>query len=380
MIVIGAGFTGLQAAIQLKRERGQLEVLVVDRAAIPRGASTRNAGFACFGAPTELLADIEAYGEETVSHTVQQRFRGIQQLADRYGRRSIDWYQHGGYEIIDESTTQNRVRDALADLNRLLAPITGHGITWREIDAKGWPEGTMVLHNPMEGQLHPGKLVQVLLKEAHDLGVGFLMGTEVRQVKENDAGVEITIAGYGSIEARATLVTVNAFARELLPEKLASLICPVRNQVLLSQPGKLPIAPGCYHYQEGYVYFRNVGLDRLLIGGARHVAQTSAEGTTFGNNPVPVEFLLTKLRQWFPYRQWELEDFPYRWSGIIAQGEGKAPLLEFARPRVLVAGRLAGMGVALSGELARRAAGELMTLLHPRPRPVSTTKPPKEAK
>lgn len=56
--VIGAGITGLNAAIRLKQLDPALDVLVLERGALPEGASTRNAGFACFGSPSELLADL----------------------------------------------------------------------------------------------------------------------------------------------------------------------------------------------------------------------------------------------------------------------------------------------------------------------------------
>lgn len=358
VLIVGAGLTGLQAALALKREAPTLEVLVVERAPLPRGASTRNAGFACFGGPTELLADLDAYGERAVVETVKKRYAGIQALARNFAGRDIDWQQLGGYELVDEAEKIAMVQDRLRGLNRLLREVTGLEETWSvQQDVGPFVGNPLLLQNLLEAQLHPGKLVRLLLREAQTLGVRFLFGTKVEKIVNGTAH----LSELGILRPRQILITVNAFARALLPEDFPEDIRPVRNQVLLSRllPGFT--LEGCYHYHEGYVYFRNVGPRRLLIGGARHLTGADSETDQFGDNPVPVAFLLEKLRQWLPQHEWLPEDFTHRWSGIIAQGKGKTPILRYASENVLVAARLAGMGVALSADLATRAAAKLLT-------------------
>ena len=354
--VIGGGLTGLQAALALKRTNPKLDVALLERAPIPRGASTRNAGFACFGGPTELLADLAAYGPESVVATVRERYAGVQALATNFAHRDIDWHRYGGYELIDEPATANMVRTKLPELNALLAPITGQPKTWRIVAES--PH--LLLHNELEGQLHPGKLVSLLLDDCRRAGVRLLFGCPVETIAEPVNGtVRVAGAGWGSLTAGRILLTVNAFASALLPEDFPEEIRPVRNQVLLSRPlDRLPVR-GCYHYHEGYVYFRNVGEDRLLVGGGRHLAGVQSETDRFGDNPQVAAYLIGKLNRWFPDRRWRPEDFPQRWSGIIAQGDGKSPVLRLVNERTLVAGRLAGMGVALSAALAERAARRL---------------------
>jgi glycine/D-amino acid oxidase-like deaminating enzyme len=358
--IIGAGLTGLQAALELKRRQPDLDVLVIERAAIPRGASTRNAGFACFGGPTELLADLDAYGPESMVDTVRKRFAGIKALEKNFAHRDIDWVKNGGYEVIDDADTITHVRNRLPELNALLRQVTELKETWL-VDEGAWGTSNLLLHNPLEAQLHPGKLVTLLLHDCPQAGIRFLFGSEVESIEGGAAGaVEIKGAGWGTLHAGQALVTVNAFAQQLLPEDFPESIRPVRNQILLSNPLPDFKLRGCYHYHEGYVYFRNVGDDRLLIGGARHLAGAASETDVFGPNGVPEAYLLEKLNEWFPERAWVDADFPTRWSGIIAQGDGKTPVLRYAAENVLVAGRLAGMGVALSADLGRRAAEKLL--------------------
>ena len=56
-LIVGAGLTGLQTAINLKEKEPKANVVVIDRFAWSLGASTRNAGFACFANVSEIIDD-----------------------------------------------------------------------------------------------------------------------------------------------------------------------------------------------------------------------------------------------------------------------------------------------------------------------------------
>jgi cation diffusion facilitator CzcD-associated flavoprotein CzcO len=56
--IIGAGIVGLSTAIFLKEKFPRSKILILERGYLPSGASTKNAGFACFGSPTELYDDL----------------------------------------------------------------------------------------------------------------------------------------------------------------------------------------------------------------------------------------------------------------------------------------------------------------------------------
>lgn len=117
---------------------------------------------------------------------------------------------------------------------------------------------------------------------------------------------------------------------------------------------------GCYHYHEGYVYLRRLADDRLLVGGGRHRAGSASETDRFGNNPAVTAYLLDKVNDWFDLALTPA-DTDYRWSGILAQGTAKEPFLRRLNDTTVVAARLAGMGVALSADLGRRAADLLIS-------------------
>ena len=84
VIIIGAGFTGLWSAISIKEKFPEKSVLVVERSSVPIGASTRNAGFACFGSFTEIIADGEKMGWEKTLDLVKMRFDGLKKIQEYF--------------------------------------------------------------------------------------------------------------------------------------------------------------------------------------------------------------------------------------------------------------------------------------------------------
>ena len=84
IIIIGAGLCGLWYAHDLKLRNPGLKMLILDRGIIPSGASTRNAGFACFGSPTELLYDEEVMGAERMWQIAEMRYKGIQKIKQHF--------------------------------------------------------------------------------------------------------------------------------------------------------------------------------------------------------------------------------------------------------------------------------------------------------
>jgi gamma-glutamylputrescine oxidase len=64
VVIVGAGLMGLWTALTLHQKMPTLGITILEKNTTPLGASTRNAGFACFGSPTELLSDASIYGRK----------------------------------------------------------------------------------------------------------------------------------------------------------------------------------------------------------------------------------------------------------------------------------------------------------------------------
>ena len=59
VLVVGAGIAGLSTAIELKNKNIDLEIAVLERSWLSDGASSKNAGFACFGSISEFVDDMK---------------------------------------------------------------------------------------------------------------------------------------------------------------------------------------------------------------------------------------------------------------------------------------------------------------------------------
>lgn len=79
-IIIGAGIVGYSTALYLKSFEPNARILILEKGVLPSGASSKNAGFACFGSATELYTDIKNYGKDEVWKTVEKRWKGLQNL------------------------------------------------------------------------------------------------------------------------------------------------------------------------------------------------------------------------------------------------------------------------------------------------------------
>ena len=124
LAVIGSGIVGLNAAITFKKLNPSAHVIVLERGWLPWGASTKNAGFACFGSPTELLSDFESMQEKNVLDTVVMRLAGLKKLRTRLGDKNIGFIPCGGHEVFEAKVNYESCADQLTWLNQQLKSFT----------------------------------------------------------------------------------------------------------------------------------------------------------------------------------------------------------------------------------------------------------------
>jgi glycine/D-amino acid oxidase-like deaminating enzyme len=356
--IIGSGIVGVSAALRWKELNKKLKVLVVERGILPLGASTRNAGFACFGSISELLDDLQQHSEAEVFGLLEKRWCGLQKLRARVGNKTLDYHTWGGYEIFtnQENDLFKAASAQIPFFNDKLSTIIGQKNVFsiqKNSTKFGFQNAQHLICNRAEGQLDTGKMMSALIGLAMQKGIRFLNATEVVALEENNSEVVLHTQHGFSIKAQQTLIVNNAFARQLLPE---IDVFPARNQVLITAPIKnLPIK-GCFHYDKGYVYFRNVG-HRLLLGGGRNQDFFGEQTANLGTTPHIQQYLLGLLQNVIlPHQKITIDSW---WSGIIGVGAQKQPIIRRMSPRVGVAVRCGGMGVAM-GSLTGEEASDLM--------------------
>ncbi len=360
-VVVGSGITGVSVAIELKDRFPDARVLVLERGMLPTGATTRNAGFACMGSASEILADLATASEEEVVALFVRRKNGLALLRERLNDVALGYRADGGYELIAKKDLA--VMDKLDGLNRLLRPHLDQDAfrpASNAIAQFGFAQDHVaaMIENTCEGSIDSGKAMRSLIELAASKGVEIKTGAELLRFDEEEQGVVLSINSPFRNEiillyCKTVTICTNAFAAQLLP---GEDVVPGRGQVLITHPIPGLRFKGIFHYDAGYYYFRELD-GRVLLGGGRNLDFDGERTTHIALSDLIQHDLETKLREMIlPGQDFSID---MRWSGIMAFGETKAPIIKAFSDRVYGAFRMGGMGVAL-GSLAAR---EVVALL-----------------
>nr|WP_315215827.1 FAD-dependent oxidoreductase [uncultured Flavobacterium sp.] len=352
--IVGSGIVGLHAALRLREKFPDSKILVLEKGMLPQGASTKNAGFACFGSLSEIIDDLKNHSEEDVFRLVQKRWQGLQLLRKRLGDAAIDFKPFGGYELFlkDDESTYDECLARLPFINEILKPLFKTDVFAKEVDRfefKGIHE--YLVFNPFEAQIDTGNMMQALLKQAVSENILILNQQTVTSYFESEKGVEVALGNF-SFTSKKLLFATNGFANSLTN----GAVKPARAQVLITEPITNLDIKGTFHLDKGYYYFRNID-DRILLGGGRNLDFETETTTAFGQT----EIIQNKLEQLLkevilPNRKVEIA---HRWSGIMGIGTSKNPIVSQFSENVYCGVRLGGMGVAI-GSLIGTELAELV--------------------
>ncbi|NNC44442.1 MAG: FAD-binding oxidoreductase [Winogradskyella sp.] len=344
--VIGSGIVGLNCAIALKQQYPKANVLILEKGTLPEGASTKNAGFACFGSLSELIEDLNHHTEEEVLDLVKQRIDGLQLLRKSLGDKHIDFFQHGGYELFLKSDEQlyELSRSKEEKINKLLHPIFKDAVFSMKENTFGFKNiHKKYSYNKFEGQLDTGKMMRALIDKVHHLGIKILNNIAVKDYQESYDHVTVHTNQF-DLSCSKLVIATNGFASTLIKEDIK----PARAQVLITKPINNLQIKGTFHLDEGYYYFRNID-NRLLFGGGRNLDFKTEETTIFGQTELVQNKLEELLHQVIlPQTPFEIE---HRWSGIMGVGNKKKPIVKQVSDHTYCGIRLGGMGVAIGSKI-----------------------------
>jgi gamma-glutamylputrescine oxidase len=353
-IVIGGGLVGMHTAIALRQKNKKASILIVEQGLLPTGASTKNAGFACVGSATELLADLQYNTEAEVLELFAMRQKGLADTRQLLGDDAIEYAQNGSYELLTDN--EMYAIDKIHFLNTFLKSLVGKDAFTKNdtiISDNNFNKNyyKAAITNHCEGELHAGKLVKTLLHYAMQLGIEMRTGCAVQSILEEANKIILHCHSAHQqiqLQAQQIVICTNAFAKQLLPNVD---VVPGRGQVLITKPiAQLPFK-GIYHLQQGYYYFRTIG-DRILFGGGRNLDVATETVTTFASNEKIIANLTQQLQEnILPNTPHQID---YSWSGIMAFGANKNPIIQKQTDRIFVAVRCGGMGVAIGSEVARK--------------------------
>lgn len=345
-LIIGSGIVGLSAAYYLKIKHPDWKIAVLERGLFPSGASTKNAGFACFGSISELIEQEKTAGTDGLLQLVERRWKGLLRLRELIGDQNIDFQNLGGYEIFDTASAalEQECFDKIPYYNQLLQSVLPLPETYsanhEKISAFGFGNVQGMIENKLEGQIDTGKMMFSLMQKVQSAGVLLFNSCMVENIELTSQGARLH-STQGKFQTDHLLLATNAFTKALAPDLD---VVPGRGQVLITEPIPGLKPKGTFHYDKGFYYFRNIH-GRILIGGGRDLAFEEETTTQFGLTDSIQQRLEQLLRDII------LPDIPFRiahrWSGIMAFGNDIKPIIRELQPCIYCAVRGSGMGIAM---------------------------------
>lgn len=351
--VVGAGIMGCSVAYELRQKYPHVSIVLLERGIFPTGASTKNAGFACFGSPTEILSDIELLGEAKALEIIAQRVEGLKILTERLNDDLTGRTPYGGYELILDAPLS---QETLAGLNEQIWTLFGRPVfedVTADIPKIGFQQVRQLVYCSPEAQIDSGKMMSNYRKLLLEQQVDIINGAEVLHLYDHLLEVHNPATGSFTLSANRIFFCTNAFISETFPEME---IKPGRGQVILTNEIENLPFKGSFHFEEGYYYFRNVG-KRVLFGGGRNLDMEMETSTALEPNERILSDLRTKLKEIIlPGHSFVIEQ---EWQGIMGFSVSKSPVIKQLNPYASYVMSCNGMGVALSPYIARKVVSDL---------------------
>jgi glycine/D-amino acid oxidase-like deaminating enzyme len=352
-LIIGSGIVGMSTALFLRKKYENAKIVILERGYLPTGASSKNAGFTCFGSPTELFDDLKTINEKLVWETFSNRYYGLQCLFELMGQSSIEYSQCKSWDLIESGVTNEINAEFIDYINAQSKKITGIDQIYSEDKHAANNFGLQNIQtsycNQLEGALDTGKLVLELYKEVISNNIEVLFGIEALSMENSSTEIEVATK-YGEVKASNCIIATNGFAKKWIDDDIK----PARAQVIVTNEIKDLKVKGTFHFEKGYYYFRNVG-NRVLLGGGRNLSIEGETTEEFGTTQI----IQNKLEQMLQTIILPNQDFTidYSWSGIMGVGETKSPIVKLLTKNTAIGVKMGGMGVALGSQVGKTLAG-----------------------
>lgn len=344
-VIVGAGFCGLYSAYFIAEKHPKAKILVLDKQVIGNTASTKNAGFACFGSAGELLDDINNIGLEQTTKLLEMRLKGLELMSKIIPAQAMQYQNYGGWEVFsnNELSDFERISQHLDFINLSFKDLLKSPYTPKAIDGQ-LPHIKKAIFQAAEGELNPYLLMEYLHNACIKKGIKIIKGVEVFGVEKTGTYYDVFCSDI-NFKAKKIIICTNLNKiPNLLPDIKST---PARAQVVISEPLSRNFPKGVFHAMAGYTYFRFVD-NRLLLGGMRHKHLTAESTESLENT----DLLCNDLQAYANNLLGVEVALEHRWAGTMAVGENRFPAIGVYND-VIHGIKMGGMGVAIGAYVGK---------------------------
>jgi gamma-glutamylputrescine oxidase len=354
VVVIGAGYAGLSAALELA-QRGY-SVVVLEAGRIGQGASGRNGGQTIVGYACGQAVFERQLGMADAKHAWQMSLEAIRLIDERIATYKIDCDRVHGYLYVADSPRKARalaadMRESLDKYGFVCDFVTGTDVR-KFIDS---PRYYAAAYDTVSGHLHPLKYCLGIAKACAGTGIHIHEYSRVTTLERGATVVART--AQGSVRAKFAVLAGNVYLPELgdaLAPEISGRIMPVGTYIAATEPLKLTqcrelIPSNAAVCDNNFVldYFRFSADHRLLFGG--RVSYTTL------TPPNLMATMHARMLRVFPQLQGvEMQSL---WGGFVDITQNRAPDFGRIGSNVYYLQGFSGHGVALT-QLAGRLVAE----------------------
>lgn len=337
--VIGGGYTGLSAALNLA-ERG-MSVVLLEAERVGFGASGRNGGLIGSGQRKEVPELEEQFGYELSRQLWDFAEAAKAEIRDRVEKHSIDCdLQFGQVEAIHKESYISEVAELVETLVERYDYPNMRFLDRDEVrDYVACESFCGGFYDNQAMSLHPLNYALGLARAAREAGVRVFENSRVTNYTRTDPSTVST--AKGSVETSFIVLACNGYLGKLEP-RVAGKIMPINNFMIATEPlgearaGKLIRDRICVHDTRFVVnYFRTSKDHRMLFGGG--------ENYRSGFPPDIAKFVRPYMLKVFP----QLEDarIDYAWGGTLSVTVNRLPHVGRLEPNLFYAQGYSGHGV-----------------------------------
>ena len=353
--ILGAGYTGLSAALELATQG--LRVVVLEAGEVGSGASGRNGGqvLSGFGCEVDVLESL--VGDITARELFDLSLQGVQLVRERIERHAIDCHWVDGHATVP---VRQRSAGTLRATAHHLQQRYNHPVQWWDVDRLRTqldsPRYLGAMFDPLSGHLQPLAFVRGLAEAALAAGAVLHENTPVLELLREPSPALRTATG--TVHADHVILAGNALLEGIAPS-LERHIMPVgtymsATPVLGTKVAQGLIRNGMAVADNDWVldYFRLSHDHRLLFGG----------GASYSALPPRGLQQTMRRRMWQVFPQLRGVDLEHVWGGYVDITPSRAPHWGRLTPVIYYAQGFSGHGVAaanLAGQvLAQAVAGQ----------------------